>query len=246
MSLSITDVARRTGLATSTLRYYDRLGLLASAGRADNGYRQYDDRALDRLRFIARAKGLGCSLDEIATLLTAFDEDCAEVQAPLRELIDGKITTAQRRVAELVAFIAQLQEARQAFSAAETHGPCGPGCACVEPAAAADRPMTVVQLAESDPAIACTLDHAEMGDRIAAWQAVLAHVRERTPLDGGVRIALKPDVDLAEVTRLARAESACCSFFAFALTVDGRGTALEVRAPEAAQPLLASVFGVAA
>jgi MerR family copper efflux transcriptional regulator len=116
MSLSITDVARRTGVPTSTLRYYDRLGLLASARRADNGYRQYDKRALDRLRFIARAKELGCSLEEIATLLGAFDEDCGEVQTPLRDLVDGKIAIAQRRVAELVALTAQLQEARHALT----------------------------------------------------------------------------------------------------------------------------------
>jgi hypothetical protein len=42
------------------------------------------------------------------------------------------------------------------------------------------------------------------------------------------------------------AEWACCSFFAFSITVDGRGTALEVRAPDAAQELLTTVFGVAA
>jgi MerR family copper efflux transcriptional regulator len=81
MSLSITHVARQAGVRTSTLRYYDRLGLLASSDRAANGYRQYDHRALDRLSFIARAKDLGCSLDEIARLLTAFDEDCVDVQA---------------------------------------------------------------------------------------------------------------------------------------------------------------------
>jgi DNA-binding transcriptional MerR regulator len=59
MRLSITDVVRQTGVPSSTLRYYERVGLLASAHRGSNGYRQYDDRALDRLRFIARAKGLG-------------------------------------------------------------------------------------------------------------------------------------------------------------------------------------------
>jgi hypothetical protein len=47
------------------------------------------------------------------------------------------------------------------------------------------------------------------------------------------------------VLGLARDEWACCSFFSFALTVDGRGTALEVRAPEAAQALVASMFGFA-
>lgn len=251
MSLSITDIARQAGVPTSTLRYYDRLGPLASTGRRENGYRQYDDRAIDRLRFIARAKELGCSLDEISTLLTAFDEDCGEVQTPLRELVDGKIAIAQRRVAALVALTAQLQEARHALSAEASAGPCGPGCACVDVAPRTQpfltgRPLTVVQLAESDPAIACTLSHDEMGDRIAEWQAALTHVRDRTPVDGGIRLALGPDADLAEVTRLARAEWACCSFFAFTLTVDGRGTALEVRAPEAARDLVASVFGVAA
>jgi MerR family transcriptional regulator, copper efflux regulator len=125
MSLSITDVARAAGVPTSTLRYYDRLGLLASEGRSDNGYRRYDDRALDRLRFIGRAKELGCSLDEIAALLTAFDDDCGDVQVSLRDLVDDKIRLAQNRVAELVSFTAQLQETRHALTAAPASGPCG-------------------------------------------------------------------------------------------------------------------------
>jgi DNA-binding transcriptional MerR regulator len=246
MSLSITDVARRTGVPTSTLRYYDRRGLLASSGRADNGYRQYDERALDRLRFIARAKELGCSLEEIVTLVGAFDEDCGEVQTPLRDLVDGKITIAQRRVAELVALTAQLQEARHALTADAAQGPCGPGCACVDDGTQpAGPPLTMVELTGSAPEISCTLDHELMSDRIADWQAVLAHVREWSQLEGGIRLTFGPDVDIAEVARLARDELACCSFFGFALTVDDRGTGFEVRAPAAAQPLLASVFGVA-
>ena len=245
MSLSITDVARRTGVPTSTLRYYDHLGLLASSGRADNGYRQYDERALDRLRFIARAKELGCSLEEIATLLGAFDEDCGEVQAPLRDLVDGKIAIAQRRVTELVALTAQLQEARHALTLETAEGPCGPGCACVDEAPPpAGRPLTMVQPATA-PEIACTLGHEQMTDRITDWQSVIGEVRERSRLEGGIRMTFGPDVDIAEVARLARAEWACCSFFGFVLTVDGRGTALEVRAPATAQPLLTSVFGVA-
>ena len=246
MSLSITDVARRTGVPTSTLRYYDHLGLLASSGRADNGYRHYDERALDRLRFIARAKELGCSLEEIATLLGAFDKNCGEVQAPLRDLVDGKIAIAQRRVAELVALTAQLQEARHALTAETAPGPCGPGCACLDEAAPpAGRPLAMVQLT-SAPDISCSLSHDQMSDRITDWQAVLAHVLERSPLEGGIRLTFGPDADIAEVARLARDEWTCCSFFGFVLTVDGRGMALEVQAPAAAQPLLASVFGVAA
>ena len=249
MSLSITDVARQTGFPTSTLRYYDRLGLLASAGRAGNGYRQYDDRAVDRLRFIARAKDLGCTLDEIASLLTAFDEDCGDVQAPLRELVDGKISIAQRRVTELVALTAQLQEARHALATEAANGPCGPGCACLDGTpgrqAGAAPGRTLVQLADSRSEIACTLDHEHMGDRMADWQSVLGHVRVRSPLDGGIRLTFGAGVAIAQVARLARDEQACCAFFRFTLTVDQRGTALEVRAPADAQTLLASVFGSA-
>jgi MerR family transcriptional regulator, copper efflux regulator len=253
MSLSITDVARRTGFSTSTLRYYDRLGVLASAARAANGYRQYDDRAVARLRFIARAKALGCTLDEIASLLTAFDEKCGEVQAPLRDLVDGKIAIARRRVAELVALTAQLQEARQALTTEAADGPCGPGCACVDEtthrpdrATRAGRwPTLVVQMTDSRAAIACTLDDEDMGQRMVDWQAVLEHAVERSPLEGGIRVTFGPRVAIDDVARLARDEQACCSFFDFALTVDQRGIALEVRAPEAAQTLIESIFGSA-
>lgn len=244
MSLSITDVARAANVPTSTLRYYDRLGLLAIEGRAENGYRLYNDRALDRLRFIGRAKELGCSLQEIASLLKAFDEDCGDVHVSLRRLVDDKLMLAQGRVAELVAFTAQLQEARHALTADPDAGPCGPGCACVDATPPARLP-TVVPLA-AEPGIACTLEHEQMGDRIAEWQAVLAHVDAREAVEGGIRLALDRDVDLAEVARLARAEWGCCSFFAFSITVDARGTALEVRAPEAGRELLTAAFGTAA
>ena len=226
------------------LHHFSRLDL-ASDGRSDNGYRRYDERALDRLRFIGRAKELGCSLDEIASLLKAFDDDCADVQVPLRALVENKIALSQNRVAELVALTAQLQEARHALATNSAAGPCGPGCACVDSAGPTGRPLTVVPLA-SAPEIACTLGHEAMSDRIAEWQALLGHVEAREPVDGGIRLTLDRDVDLGEVVRLARAEWSCCSFFAFSITVDARGAALEVRAPEAGRELVTAVFGATA
>lgn len=244
--LPIGELARRSGFSTDTLRYYERLGLVPPPARTESGRRAYDARAVERLRFIARAKELGCSLDEIARLLSAYDADCADVQGQLRELVETKIGEAQHRVAELVAFTGQLQDARHALSVEASDGPCGPGCACLGDTSPGDRLLTVVPLSTSRPAIACTLDHAEMGERIAEWQAALRAVTERSPIDGGIRLTLGPDADLAEVARLIRAESACCAFFSFALTVDDRGTALEVRAPAEARDLVTTVFGVAA
>jgi hypothetical protein len=94
--------------------------------------------------------------------------------------------------------------------------------------------------------IACTLEREAMGDRILEWLAVLGSVTSRGSVEGGIRLGLAWDADLAEVARLGRAEQGCCTFFRFALTVDERGTALEVRAPAEAQDLVAAVFGVAA
>lgn len=241
-ALAIGELARRSGFTPDTLRYYERVGLLPRPERTPSGRRAYDDRSVDRLRFVARAKGLGCSLNEIATLLTAFDDACGDVQAPLRALIDAKVIDARHRAAELVALTAQLEKARAGLMAEPSAGPCNPGCACVD-GPSESRPLSVAPLDRPEPAIACTLDHRQVTERAVEWQTVLADVVDRTAIPGGVRLALRPHVDLAEIGRLARAEWVCCSFYTFAITVDGRGMALEVTAPAEARPLVDSLFG---
>jgi hypothetical protein len=61
-----------------------------------------------------------------------------------------------------------------------------------------------------------------------------------------VRLTFDADVTLEEVARLAAAERECCRFFSFVITVDERGKALEVRAPEEALPIIEGLFGAAA
>ena len=70
--LKIKEVADASGFTAATLRYYEQIGLLPEASRTPAGYRMYDQRTLERLAFIARAKQLGCSLDEITGLTTAW------------------------------------------------------------------------------------------------------------------------------------------------------------------------------
>jgi DNA-binding transcriptional MerR regulator len=95
----IAEIASRSGFSAPTLRYYEEIGLLPAADRGDNGYRIYDDATLDRLRFIARAKQLGCSLDEIAELTTSWESGlCAPVQGRLQALVDAKIGATLDRV----------------------------------------------------------------------------------------------------------------------------------------------------
>lgn len=77
----------------------------------------------------------------------------------------------------------------------------------------------------------CGLDLGDRPARLDEWRALLTHVEARDAIEGGTRLTLGPGADLAEVARLMAVEQDCCSFFAFALTVDDRGAALEVRAP---------------
>ena len=88
---------------------------------------------------------------------------------------------------------------------------------------------------DDEPAIACTLSAGSMKGRIDDWQALLAHVERRERIDGGVRSVFAASVPTAELIRLVAAEQDCCQFFRFAITVDTRGVALEVRAPQDAR-----------
>jgi MerR family redox-sensitive transcriptional activator SoxR len=70
--LTIGEVARRSGLRTTTIRYYESIGVLPEPRRA-NGRRRYSADVLDRLAFIHVAQRLGFSLAEIALLFEPQD-----------------------------------------------------------------------------------------------------------------------------------------------------------------------------
>ena len=91
--------------------------------------------------------------------------------------------------------------------------------------------------------IACTLEAQSMPSRLDEWRALLAHVVRRDPIDGGVRATFASSTPLDELVRLTAAEQTCCQFFSFAITIDSRGVALEVRAPEHALSVVHTLFG---
>ncbi|MGH9187622.1 MAG: MerR family transcriptional regulator [Acidimicrobiales bacterium] len=244
----IAEVARRSGFNRTTLRYYEDLGLVPPAGRTAAGYRLYDDASLARLAFISRAKQLGCSLEEITGLVTAWEgERCEPVKARLQALVTAKLTDAQDRIAELIAFTAQLRQAAVSLAQHTPDGPCDDDCGCVAATEATPAPTLVPLSAKpaepAEPAIACTLGAGDIPARLAAWQAALAPVVSRQPIEHGLRLVYPPGSSLAAVADLAAAEHECCMFFRFAITVDGRGAALEVTAPADAQELVTALFG---
>lgn len=72
--MKIGDVARRTGLTTKTIRYYEDIGILPEARREPNGYRAYEASTLDRIEFVKDAQAAGLSLTEIQVILDLRDE----------------------------------------------------------------------------------------------------------------------------------------------------------------------------
>ena len=265
-TLKIAEVARRSGFTPATLRYYDDIGLLAPIARSDAGYRLYDETSLERLRFIARAKQLGCSLDEITELTVAWDGgQCAPVQDRLRTAVGAKIGDAYTQIAELTTLVADLQRAAAALSAEASDGSCDDACGCLADSAAPAPPAVPVPLVRNgddaaidrpaaDVPIACTLPVGDMSGRLDEWNELLAGKRDplqgvtarRALDDGGVRLEFGPGSDVAEIARLAAAEQSCCRFFSFSIVIDGRGIALEVHAPPAGQPVLTALFGTPA
>ena len=102
-ALAIGEVARRAGLNTSAIRYYERSGLLPAPART-SGRRTYDESVLTRLHVIAVAKQAGFTLEETRTLLAGFDAG-GWPSEHWRGL-------AQAKLAEIDALIARAQAMR--------------------------------------------------------------------------------------------------------------------------------------
>ncbi|MGQ0733358.1 MAG: heavy metal-responsive transcriptional regulator [Acidobacteriota bacterium] len=105
--LLIGDVARHAGVAVTTIRYYETIGLLPAPVRTSGGYRKYDDTTLQELQFIRKAQALGFSLDEIGEILTlsrSGETPCARVL----DLAQRHLAAVQERIGQLTRFRDQL------------------------------------------------------------------------------------------------------------------------------------------
>ena len=127
--MNIGAAGRQSGLPAKTIRYYEDIGLLRPA-RRDNGFRDYADRDVHELRFIARARGLGFSVEECRHLLELYrdkDRASAEVRSTARAHIDA-----------IRVKIAQLREMEKtlSFLVEKCHGDDRPDCPILDELAA--------------------------------------------------------------------------------------------------------------
>lgn len=257
----ISQLAERVGVPATTLRFYEKEGLVPAA-RTPGGYRSYSDADVERVRFIAAAKHLGLPLDRIRDLLGVWDGGmCRDVRDGLRPMVVAQVSAAEERILHLRAFHNRLTAALAHLADLPARdGPCDPTCAFLHdlpdprpvPALQRRTPAPLARPAppgpSSDtgstwPAVACSLDGDGYAVRVAQWRELLGDaVREPVP-DGGVTVRLPAD-RAGRAAELVVAEQRCCPFFAFKLTFSGPHVALTARAPAGAEPLVALLWGI--
>jgi DNA-binding transcriptional MerR regulator len=130
----ISELAERVGVATSTVRYYERVGLLTLPERTGSGYRDYDEDDANRLLFIARARKMGLSCEQIVALLPIWDgANCSAAHERVGLLIDEKRREIDERIRELERFAAQLEAARDVLDATPPPEACRTDLSCCMP-----------------------------------------------------------------------------------------------------------------
>lgn len=124
--MNISQAARHSGLSAKTIRYYEQIGLVVPAARADNGYRQYQERDLEELQFLSRARQVGFDLDECRQLL-ALLRDHGRHSAHALALVQEKQRQVGERIHQLQAMQRQLGD-----MARRCNGDEGPDCAILD------------------------------------------------------------------------------------------------------------------
>ena len=107
-TLTIGQLAKRVGLRTSALRYYEEQGLLTPIDRTESGYRLYAPEAEQTLRFIQRAQRLGFSLADIRALLESQQDGGLSDETAIR-IAQDRYLELERRVTRLLVLQHELE-----------------------------------------------------------------------------------------------------------------------------------------
>ena len=133
--MRISELADRVGVPTSTVRYYERIGLLGPPARTLAGYRDYSEDEATRLLFVWRARRMGLSCEQITELVAIWGGmNCTGAHERVGRLIDDKQTEISDRIAELQDFAVQLGAVRVALEASPPPVACRTDLSCCVPA----------------------------------------------------------------------------------------------------------------
>jgi MerR family transcriptional regulator, copper efflux regulator len=123
--MNIGTASEKSRLPAKTIRYYEDISLVIPARRA-NGYREYCDRDVHRLRFLQRARSLGFTIEECRNLLSLYD-DKGRASADVKAIALGKIKEIHQKIEELQSLRLTLESL-----ADHCHGDDRPDCPIIE------------------------------------------------------------------------------------------------------------------
>jgi len=123
----ISELSRRSGCNTETIRYYERIGVLPRPPRSASHYRVYGPDDASRLTFVRRARELGFSLEEVRTLLALSTERSGDTCSEVREVAANHLVDIRAKIADLRAMERVLANAVRCCDAGEA-----PGCPLID------------------------------------------------------------------------------------------------------------------
>lgn len=120
---SIGEVASSLSVSVHTLRYYEKIGLLARVAKNSGGRRQYEARDIERIRFIKRAQRMHFSLQEIRQLIEI--DRASSVEKPVvQKLVQEKLSDIEESIEDLVQLKSDLSVMLSACLESNTEDDC--------------------------------------------------------------------------------------------------------------------------
>lgn len=132
--MNIGAAAEQSSVPPKTIRYYESIGLIAAADRRANNYRDYSESDVQTLRFIHRARGLGFSVKEVASLLALW-RDRRRASHDVKALALAHVGDIDRKIAELQSMRRTLTELTE-----RCHGDERPECPILDDLAGGEAP----------------------------------------------------------------------------------------------------------
>jgi MerR family copper efflux transcriptional regulator len=106
--MNIGQAANASGVSAKMIRYYESIGLIRAPLRTDSNYRVYREDEVHVLRFVKRARTLGFSVEETATLLGLW-QDKSRASAEVKDIAIGHIAALETKIAELQSMVKTLK-----------------------------------------------------------------------------------------------------------------------------------------
>ena len=120
--MKIGQASAASGVSERMIRHYEKIGLMPKAARRDSGYRDYDERDVNTLLFVRRARDLGFPIEEIGKLLALW-HDRDRASADVKSLALARASELKRKAKQLDAMRRSLEHL-----AANCHGDDRPDC----------------------------------------------------------------------------------------------------------------------